>query len=140
MKKLFFLMMVIIMVASLSACQRTVTEKSEELTESAVVEDVVFSPSSHGSGVGPSIDMTGKGGIGIAVTSVSVPEKYAVVFRCQHGKFIVQGTSRKHQELWKRLVRDQEVTVYYHEIYHVTYDGDEVISRELVDYDFIDAR
>lgn len=121
-----------------AGCQKVVIEYSDVLTEPATVVDLVFSPSRHGSGVGPTIDLTGEGGIGIAITSVSIPERYAVVFQCPHGKFIIQ--SEKAKELWKRLKVGQEVTVTYKEKYRTTYEDEKVVSRILVKYDFLDAR
>lgn len=138
MKSGAFIIALSIIMAHIAGCQRIVTEYSEKKTEPAVVEDVIFTPSLHGSGVGPTF--TGEGDVGITFTSVNIPEKYAVVFRCQHGKFVIQGTGEKYKKLWEHLVRNQEVTVHYKEIYRVTYDGDEVLSRELIDYDFLDAK
>ncbi|MFA6466953.1 MAG: hypothetical protein WCV71_03770 [Patescibacteria group bacterium] len=137
-EKLLVTSLMMLVMVSFTGCKRTVVQQSGELTESAVVDEVIFSPSSHGSSVGPT--MSGDGGIGIAVTSVSIPEKYAVVFRCQHGKFVVQGTSQKYKELWERLIRGQAVTVYYKETYRVVYEGEELLSRELIGYDFLTAR
>lgn len=108
------------------------------LKEPAVVENLIYSPSLHSSDLAPTLSMSGK--VGLAITSVSVPEKYAVVFRCQHGKFIIEGVDENHKKLWQRLTRDQKVIVSYKEVYYVTYKDDVVVSRELADYDFIDAK
>jgi hypothetical protein len=108
-------------------------EYSAELTEPAVVEDVIFQPSRHGSGVG--VGMSMRGNMVVTSDSVTFPKKYAIVFRCQHGKFIVQGTRKEHKALWQKLKRGQEVMVSYREVYLVK-DG----VRSLVDYDFIDAK
>ena len=123
-----------------TGCERTKTEYSEVLTEPATVIDLVYTPSRHGSGVGPTFGITGEGDIsvGIAITSVNIPERYAVVFRCKHGKFIIQ--SAKAKELWQRLKLNQEVTVSYKEVYRTVYDDKKVVSRVLVKYDFLDAR
>ena len=123
-----------------TGCERTKTENSEGLTEPATLIDLVYMPSRHGSGVGPTFGMTsgGDASIGIAITSVDIPERYAVVFRCQHGKFIIQ--SAKAKELWQRLKLNQEVTVSYKEVYRTVYDDKKVVSRVLVKYDFLDAR
>ncbi len=124
----------------------TIEKTSPEMTESATVADLVYTPSNHGDGVGPTINMAGH--IGIAFTEIDVPEKYAVVFECQHGKFIIDNQD-KAPELWRRLKRDQKVTVRYNEVYEesstVTTDwGREVSrqlnSRKLLKYHFIDAR
>lgn len=115
-------------------------EISPILTEPATVLEVIYSPAQHGSGVGPTLDITGSGGIGIAITSVSVKEKFAIVFQCPHGKFIIEGGKKhKAKELWGRLKNGQEVTVSYQEIYRTTYENGEPIKRVLVKYQFIDA-
>lgn len=126
----------------------TRTEYSDILHEDAKVVDVVYTPSRHGSGVGPSFGMTSEGdaAIGIAITSVSIPQKYAVVFKCQHGKFISEGEDKRHKDLWERLQEGQDVDVTYKEIYEATYidinkDGKkELRERKLIKYDFLDAQ
>lgn len=126
----------------------TRTEYSKVLHEDAKVVDVVYTPSRHGGGIGPSFGMTsgGDAAVGLAVTSVNIPEKYAVVFKCQHGKFIVEGEDKEHKNLWGRLQEGQEVDVTYKEIYEATYmdankDGKkEYIERKLIKYDFLDAK
>ncbi len=134
----------------LTGCKEIKTELSDILHEDATVSDVVYIPSRHGSGsgIGPTFDMTGDGGIGVAVTNVDVhiPEKYAVVFKCQHGKFIVEGTDKPHKSLWEKLSEGQEVDVSYREVYKSVYDdvdGDgekDLVSRALIKYDFLDAK
>ena len=134
----------------LASCNRieTKTELSDVLNENAIVAETVYSPSRHGSGsgIGPTMDFDGNIGIGISSVSVNIPEKYAVVFKCQHGKFISEGTDQRHKDLWQRLIEGQEVTVTYKEIFESTYqdtDGDgkkEVTNRKLIGYDFLDAQ
>jgi len=132
----------------LSKIPITHIEYSNVLQEDAEVVDVVYSPSRHGSGAGPSfgMDMDGNPTMGLAVTSVSIPEKYAVVFKCQHGKFIVEGTDNEHKDLWERMVEGQDVDVTYKEIYEATYkdlnnDGKrDLVERKLVKYDFLNAQ
>ena len=123
-----------------TGCKKAVLEYSEVLTEPATVVDLVYTPSLHGGGVGPTFGMSGSGDatLGLAITSVNVPERYAVVFLCQHGKFIIQ--SAKAKELWQRLKLNQEVTVSYKEVYRTVYDDNKVVSRALIKYDFLDAR
>jgi len=108
------------------------TEYSPVLSEPAVVLDTVYQPSSHGDGMG--LALNSKGGVSPAFTSVDIPAKWAIVFKCQHGKFIVEGTDEKHKALWEKLTRDQKVTVSYREVFHVTDK-----ERRLAKYDFIDA-
>lgn len=134
----------------LTGCKETKIELSDILHEDAIVSDVVYTPSRHGSGggMGPTIDITGDGGIGVAMTSVSVhiPEKYAVVFKCQHGKFIVGGTDKQHRDIWERFSEGQNVDISYREVFKSVYDDidgdgkDDLLERKLIDYDFLDAQ
>lgn len=107
-------------------------EYSQPMTETAVVDDVIFAPRNHGSGAGFGMSMSGN--IVMTTTSVTIPAKWAVVFRCQHGKFIIQGTRREHEALWKKMTRGQQVVVTYREVYEVS-NG----TRRLIDFDFLDA-
>jgi hypothetical protein len=139
----------------LVGCEGDITEKEEYsrvLHEDAKVEDVVFTPSRHGDGsgfgIGPTIDFDGNLGIAFSSSSVDVniPEKYAVVFECQHGKFIVQGTGAKHKELWSRLHEGELVDVSYREVYKRQYierkgGALEQLGRPILkDYWFLDAQ
>lgn len=114
------------------------TEHSAEMRESAEVVDLIYMPDRHGSGSGPTIGLDGS--VGIAITSVSIPEKYAVVFRCPHGKFVIQDDQKKAKEMWHRLRVGQQVTIYYRETYRVRHKNRVEIKRVLVKYDFMDAR
>lgn len=58
----------------------------------------------HGTGIGV-------GGEGLSVVSMDTPAVFAVVFECQHGKFIVQGSDERHRALWRKLKRGQAVLV-----------------------------
>lgn len=116
----------------LTACDKF--DYGHELTESAVVEDLVFAPSQHGSGSGFALD--GKGRVGPAFTSIDIPQKYAVVFHCQHGKFVIQGEGERYQKLWSSFSRGDAATIRHREQYRLNHkDG----TRTLVRYDFIGA-
>jgi hypothetical protein len=123
-------------------------EYSDVLKENAVVSDTVYTPSHHGSSVdvGITTDFDGNAGLSFTPTSVSIPEKYGVVFRCQHGKFVVQGAGERYRELWEGFEEGQEVEVTYKEVYRSVYDdadGDgvkELVERELIKYDFLGAK
>lgn len=122
------------------------TEYSDVLFEDAVVEDVVYTPSRHSVETTitttPTIDMDGNLTLhtGLDTTDVTVPERFAVVFRCKHGQFIVE-----RKEVYKKLTKDtgKTVLVQYQEVYETKYkrvDGEKkLISRTLVKYHFLDA-
>jgi hypothetical protein len=126
MKRLFAIALLIV----LCGCTH---EERKDKTEPGKVVDLVYTPSTHGDGVG--MDMTGKGGI--SIVSVDVQEKYAVVFECQHGKFIVQGDkdSPAHAE-WQKLHKDEPVIISYQEIFDV---DDKTKTAVIKGYHFLDA-
>jgi hypothetical protein len=129
------------MIALTNGCKREVIEHSKTLHEDAKVVQTVYEPSRHSTDVSPTfhLDSDGDPHVGFAVTSISVPETYAVVFQCQHGKFIVEGEDQRHKELWQKLSEGQKVDVTYQEEYRVVYDGTNVVSRDLFKYHFMDA-
>ena len=122
--------------------KHVVTEYSDILHEEAVIEETVYTPSKHSTGLAPtvSIGMDGDIHAGLAVTTVTVPEKFAVVFQCPHGKFIITMKSvyDEHKD-----DTGKTVDVAYREEYRATYDGSkgerELVERALVDYDFLAA-
>src|SRR3989344_176073 len=136
----------------LAACQEVKQEFSDTLHEDAAIVEAVYTPSRHDSQVGLTAIKTGPMGIdyggnfgirvggGLQISSVTVPKKFAVVFKCQHGQFII---SRK--EVYEKFKdhKDKTVDVAYREVYRTTYDTKDgqkqVVARELVDYDFLDA-
>lgn len=136
MKKIFFIVLVFSIL--FTGCIEVKRESSEILYEKATVADLVYTPSSHGSGISPTIDMNLD--LGISFTSVDVEERYAIVFQCQHGKFIIQNDQKQAKELWNRLKQGQEVTVSYKEEFETTYDDGKPTARKLLKYDFLDAK
>jgi hypothetical protein len=126
--------LIVLALVLLAGCYRT--ERTGIMHEDASVEDTIFQPSQHGSGT--AYDLTGKGGL--SVTSVDIPEKYALIFKCQHGKFVIQGTGERYKALWKRLSKGQKVDVSYQEVYRVYKSDDgKQPGRVLEKYDFLDA-
>lgn len=117
------------------------TETSALLHEEALVTKRVKTPAKHDIDIVPTIDFEGNIGIGIDVDDI--PEKYAVIFKCQHGEFIIQGSENRYQSLYDRLNEGDEVDVLYREVYKAVYDRSkaekELIEKRLVKYDFIDA-
>ena len=118
----------VVMLTCIVGCEER--RYSDTLTESATVVDVVYTPSSHGEGISPTVNFC-DGSLGVAFTSIDVPAVYAVVFECQHGKFIVQS-----KDLWERMTEGLVVTVSYREVYMV---DDKQGTRRLIDYDFLGA-
>lgn len=122
-------------------CDDVRQERSVEKTESANVVDLCYMPANHGEGLGVGTGFTSNGEMAVSVTPVSVdiPAKYAVVFECQHGKFVIENDQAKAREMWGRLKRDQKVTVRYKEVWDVKYEENKEVSRAFKKFDFIDA-
>lgn len=92
--------------AFLAGCGDEVKEEfSPVLQEEAQVVDLVHTPSRHDSSVMiiPVATANGNGGVTINNMVVpivnDVPEKYGLVFRCPHGKFITESTGEPHKSL-----------------------------------------
>jgi len=147
----------------LMSCVSYKKEFSELLYEKAIVYELIATPISHETGIdfklvdlgggfsigtnGLNIDLgsgltisdNGLGvgiGNGMQISDHKVPAKFSVIFKCQHGKFIVNG-----KEIYEKLKNclNDTVTVEYKEKYKVKYNHDVIAERTLIDYDFIDA-
>jgi hypothetical protein len=123
MKKILFLALLI------ASCDQV----SPEMTEDAVVLDILYRPGQTTTTSGHSIDWTGDGGFSTHSTTIETKDKFAVGFRCQHGKFIIEddGKGTRAERLWKKLEKGDKVVVTFRER--------RKNSGELIKYDFIDA-
>jgi len=123
----------IVLTVLLASCEPPV-ESSPEMTEKAKVVQTIFAPSQHGTSSGTAISLKGK--VSFVSTTVDIPSKYAIVFECEHGKFVIQdeGENSRAHNLWKKLKDGQQVTVRYKEVWQVREQ-----VRHLLKYDFIDA-
>lgn len=101
---------IVAVMLALAGCQ----EYGPELREEATVVDLPFVPAGHGTGIGTSVSSNGK--LGTTVTSVHIPARYAVVFECQHGRFVVQGEEGV-KPMWSRFKVGQPVWVMYREVF-----------------------
>jgi len=135
-----------------TGCTEVKTEFSPTIHEDAVIVSAVHTPARHDVGLGMTAMDTGVGhmdfngnmgvpiGGGMQISSVETPEKFAVVFRCQHGEFIIQR--REIYDRFHNLI-GSTADVTYREEYRVTYEKregvKEVTDRVLVDYDFLNA-
>ncbi len=164
--------------ATLVSCTDVRTESSELKHEKATVVTMIYSPSQHKTeitrtaynnlntnsildedddlGIAPVLktgtDYDGNEGIKIGknhqITSTTIPEKYGVVFQCEHGTFTIEGSKDKYRVLYHKLynsVRDT-VDILYKEEYLVTYEEDKATGKKvetkrvLNRLDFIDAQ
>jgi len=101
----------------------------------------VYTPSRRDTVIIPTIDF--EGNLGISIDTDEIPEKYAVIFNCQHGEFIIQGIQDGYKSFYERLEEGDGVDVLYREVYRAVYDRskaeEELLEKRLVKYDFIDA-
>ena len=120
------------------SCLSEISEYSEEHTEDGSVYDVVYMPSGHSSEVAPGFTMNGD----LTFTSVDInlPERYAVIFKCKHGKFVIDGNHGK--ELFQRLEKGDKVTINYlekHRVIKRKVEDKIIVEDKLMDLDFLDA-
>ena len=144
MKILKGFLILIVLFSVFSACgpyNRTYNEPSQVLEEDALVVDLAYTPSRHGDGSG--VGITTSGDVAIVSTSVDIPEKYAIVFKCQHGKFIIECNTPERKKLWMDLDEGQKVKVLYKEMWKATYriykSEKTLLARRLKDYWFLNA-
>ena len=158
MKNVLFILIGLIFLTSSCNTKRV---ESGVLHEKAVIITAIYSPSEHHTSLGTTmmkdynnpiggVDMNGNHGVVIGkmhgqtvqISESTIPEKYGIVFQCQHGTFTIEGSEQKHKILYDKLrgnINDT-VDVLYKEIYQVTTKDDKEVERKLVDLDFIDAQ
>ena len=161
MKKIcLFIVLVSASLLLVPGCKEIKREKSDVMHEPGKVIVATHSPSRHDIGIGKkmmdnplglgSTDWQGREGYAVGdvvISHTEVPEKFGVVFQCQHGEFTIEGSKPKHKALYDKLKdwQGKMVDITYMEEYRVTYedkdeDGTkEETSRVLIDLDFLDA-
>jgi hypothetical protein len=123
-KKLCLILLLVV------GCRDIRKEAGPILNENATVVDLIYSPSHHSRSL--DLGLTSGGDLSFTPTSVSIPERHGVVFKCQHGKFYVED-----KELWLKLIEGDDVVVEYKELFYVEYENGVEISRELYKMDFL---
>jgi hypothetical protein len=121
----------ILLFVFLAACDASM--KGPELVETGEVLEVIYSP-----GRRQEIKTTwedtllGSGNIPHTSKVIESENKYSVVFKCQHGKFVIEdeGKGTRAERLWKKLEKGSKVRIRYCE----------VMKNGKVDkYEFVDA-
>ena len=165
MKKILLVLIVILLI--LTSCNGPKKEYSDVLKEQATIVNIIYTPSQHSTYLSETmiddhtnlmkgVDMNGNSGIkignGIQVSESNIPEKYGVVFQCQHGTFTIQGNNKEGENSKYKILYDKlknnigdTVHVLYKEEYLVYYEKDKnrnkIISKKVLnDLDFIDAQ
>ena len=106
----------------------TKTIFSDIKTERVKVSETVYTPSTHGNGSSTGLTMDGK--MVFSSVSVRTEAKYATVFQCIHGKFIVEDST-----IWAHMTRGDEGVCLYVEEYECNYRGKQAIEKpQLVGY------
>lgn len=132
--------------SSLTGCDSKEVRKeySGVLHEKGVVVATLYSKDHSQSDINMGISMSGD--FTFTPTTIRIPERWGVVFRCDHGnKSPITSPEDKYKALWNKLDEGMDVDIAFRELYRNTYedtnnDGEkELISRELLDYDFLDA-
>lgn len=133
-----------------TGCESLKREYSQELQEQATVAQLGYTPTRHGSGAGPTMDINGN--IGLAFTSVTIDEQHLVILACKHGKF--QLRERDATKIWNYhttgsdsaviasyLKEGDPIIVLYREVYDAVYNQDGTLkSRTLSKLDFLNIR
>ncbi len=119
------------MVAAIcSACSKTTYGPT--LEEAGEIYDTCFVPKGHGSDVAIGYNAGKGGGLTVTPVDITIPARYAVVFKCQHGKFVIDG--ERGMDVYKKFDKGDKVTIRYCEVFEVTKD-----STNAVDLHFIEA-
>jgi len=140
-----FLLLIVTGIIVLSVCMGCIYKKTYQeeysllLTESAEVVDLILITPMHGkpSVINPSTD-NGEMVTCFVSVNVDVPNVYAIILKCEHGKFIFR--SPKIKQLWEGLKEGQEVIVTYREIYKNKYNSYKLKESHLIKYDFVDVK
>ncbi len=114
----------------LMSCDIPKKEGGPKLTESAVIYDTAFVPEGHGTGTASGY--TSNGDYHYSTVKTKIPARYAVVFQCQHGKFIIDGDRGEY--LYKKFSKGDKVIVSYQEEFEVRKE-----SKTCTGLHFIDA-
>lgn len=115
----------------LAACNEPV--KGPKLVETGEVLEVIYQPGQrHEVKTTWEDTLLGSGNIPHTSKVIDSANKYSVVFKCQHGKFLIEdeGKGTRAEKLWKKLEKGNKVRIWYHEVME---DGK--VDR----YEFVDA-
>lgn len=125
-------MLVLVLGCVVLSCDQVRRFNGPELTEPAEVYDACYVPAGHGSGTAIGYNFGEKGGVTFTPIDVHIPARYAVVFKCQHGKFIIVG--KRGEALYKKFSKGDEVIIHYCEVFEVKKG-----KTNAVDLHFLDA-
>lgn len=146
---------IILFAALCMSCEYNKTVESEILYEDATVIHKLYSPSDHrttispklmsiggsGSPIGVGFDGPGFSTGGMVISDSYVPEKWGLVFKCNHGSFTIEGSREINKQMYESFNENDKVNILYREVYREHYNSkDSLLNRYLIDLDFIEAR
>lgn len=127
MKRLLILSSILIL---LTGCTTYGTKYSEVKNEPGEIISISFSPEIDKSGVGLSTNGH------LSFYTFHEDEKYLVIIRTGHGTFVKDA-----KELWEKVKPQQQVQVYYREIYNAVFgDNNQVIKQTFAGLDFLNIK
>ena len=117
----------------ITGCSTSETQYSKIKTEKIKVDDVIYQPATHGSG--SSLGFTTDGSLTISDISINTKAKYFVVFKCVHGKFIVEDSV-----MWSRVQVNDTGIWHYNEQFKIEYyNGVMTAPPSLEKYNLLDV-
>ena len=112
----------------LLSCKEIVVE---QIQECGMVERTTFSPGYH------SVHLTDDSDGKLKIVHSDVPPVYGVLFKCQHGTFVVTGSSYKYKVMYHTLSYGDPVLIRSNAVFQVDYSDPDV--KNFQRYEFITA-
>lgn len=101
----------VLVLVVICGCDFTQYVNGPALTEVGEVYDSCYVPSGHGSDTVVGYNTGKNGGITITPVTINIPARYAIVFKCQHGKFVIDG--ERGEVLYNKLSKGDTVNIIY---------------------------
>jgi len=109
--------LICILITTLSCIKAKEPKPFDGTPEEAVIVNRIHSPAFHGGDMHGqtvvNIKASSCGGCADGEFSIGPPEWYAVIYRCEHGVFIIQEDQEQAKVLYQKLSKGQRVTVTY---------------------------
>ncbi len=118
----------------LAACEDRRLEAGSDLVEEGVVVETLHLPSQSTTDVAPGL--TTGGDLTVSVHTTTFPERWNVVIRCPHGKFVLD--SQRHgiaRGVWEDVAVGDRVRITYREVQEVVYEHRIEKSRRFVKFE-----
>lgn len=106
---------------ALVACEDRRTVNGPDQIEDGVVVETLHLPGQSSTDISPGMTMNGD--LTWSVHTTSFPERWNVVIKCQHGKFVLD--SQRHEiarGVWEGVTVGDRVRITYHEVFVSIYE------------------